>query len=101
MAHAHEPLVPVDVVRAAKRGFIRTTAQAFAATIPAGGVSAGVLAAIVTDPDPVVIITTAAAALLSPPLAGLASYLTILSGGVPDEYRAPAAGTSSRDHAGG
>lgn len=90
MSHADQ-LVPATTTRAAKRAFIRTTAQAYAATIPAGGVSAGVLASVVTNPDPVVLVTTALAALLSPPLAGLASALSILAKGIPDEYQAAGA----------
>lgn len=84
-------LVPAATQIAAKRGFIRTTAQAYAATIPAGGVSAAVLASVVANPDPVALIITAAAALLSPPLAGLASYLSILSKGIPEDYTLDAA----------
>jgi len=79
-------IVPAATKVAAKRGFIRTTAQAYAATIPAGGVSAAVLASVATNPDPVAIVTTVVAALVSPPLAGLASYLSILSAGIPEEY---------------
>lgn len=79
-------LIPGAVKVAAKRGFIRTTFQSYAATIPAGGVSAAVLASVVSNPDPVALITTAAAAVLSPPLAGLASYFSIVARGLPDDY---------------
>ena len=81
-------IVPAATKVAAKRGFVRTTAQAYAATIPAGGVSAAVLASVATNPDPVAIVTTVVAALVSPPLAGLASYLSILSAGIPEDYAA-------------
>ena len=90
MTHAAspEPLVPAPVVIAAKRGFLRTTAQAYAATIPTGGVAVGSIVALIQDPDPVIIIATAGAAILSPILAGSASALAILSAGVPVEYTA-------------
>ncbi len=93
MSHAApdtEPLVPATTTKAAKRAFIRTTAQAYAATIPAGGVSAAVLASVVQNPNPVALITTAAAAILSPPLAGLAAALSMLAKGIPDDYQATA-----------
>jgi len=81
-----DPIVPKPVRTAAIRGFIRTTAQAYAASIPTGGVSAAAIIALVSDPDPLVLVATAAAALLSPLLAGLASYLSILASGVPVDY---------------
>lgn len=92
MTHLEE-LIPGAIKLAAKRGFLRTTAQAYAATIPAGGVSAAVIAAVVNNPDPVTIWTTIGAALLSPPLAGLASYLSILSSGIPTDYELAALGS--------
>jgi hypothetical protein len=85
MSHIEE-LIPGAVKLAAKRAFIRTTFQAYAATIPAGGVSAAVLASVVNNPEPVAIVTTVVAALVSPPLAGLAAYLNIASQGIPVDY---------------
>jgi hypothetical protein len=81
-----DPTIPPATVKAAKRGFIRTTAQAYAATIPAGGISAAAIVALVREPDPLLIGATLAAAVLSPPLAGLASFLSILGNGVPKDY---------------
>ncbi len=81
-------VVPASVQLAAKRGFVRTTAQAYASTIPAGGVSAAALIAFVRNPDPVVLACTAIAAVVSPPLAGFASWLSILSKGLPADYTA-------------
>lgn len=80
-------IIPADVHTAAKRGFVRTTAQAFAASIPTAGVSAGSLIALVQDPDPVVLICTAVAAVVSPLLAGVASYLSIIGAGIPTAYQ--------------
>jgi hypothetical protein len=81
-----EKVIPADVVLAAKRGFVRTTAQTYAATIPTGGVSAALLAQAAADPAAFAL--AAAAALVSPLLAGLASYLSIIGSGVPTEYQA-------------
>ena len=81
-----QKIVPEAAHFAAKRGFIRTTAQSFAATIPTGGISAAAIVSLVREPDPLLFIATAAAALLSPVLAGLASYFSILSSGIPTEY---------------
>lgn len=81
-----EKVIPAAVVLAAKRGFVRTTAQAYAATIPAGGVSATLLAQAAADPAAFALAATAA--LVSPLLAGLASYLSIIGSGVPTEYQA-------------
>lgn len=80
-------LVPADASVAAKRGFIRTTAQAYAATIPSGGITAGVIASTINNPDTVLILSVVGSALLSPLLAGLASYFSILSSGIPADYR--------------
>lgn len=81
-----EKVIPADVVLAAKRGFVRTTAQTYAATIPTGGVSAALLTQAAADPAAFAL--AAAAALVSPLLAGLASYLSIIGSGVPTEYQA-------------
>lgn len=81
-----EKVIPADVVLAAKRGFVRTTAQTYAATIPTGGVSAALLAQAAADPAAFAL--AAAATLVSPLLAGLASYLSIIGSGVPTEYQA-------------
>lgn len=85
-----EPTIPPATVLAARRAFLRTTAQAYAATIPAGGISAAAILATIQNPDPVALGVTIAAAILSPPLAGLASALQWVAKGIPEDY-APAA----------
>lgn len=87
---------PVDVIvpnstrLAAKRGFVRTTAQAYAATLTTG-ISATIVLGLVTGTVEVVpTLVTVGIALVSPPLSGLVSYLSILSEGVPREYTAGA-----------
>lgn len=88
MTHRSEPVVPPAVKLAAKRGFVRTTAQSYAATLTTG-ISAGVVLAIAKGEQALLpIVVTTAVALVSPLLAGAASYLSILSKGVPEEYKA-------------
>lgn len=87
-----DPLIPDTVRTAAKRGFIRTTAQAYAATLTTG-ISASVVLGIVTGEVQLIpTLVTVGVALTSPLLAGGASYLSILSAGVPGDYLA--AGTT-------
>lgn len=83
-------IVPAAARLAAKRGFVRTTAQAYAAAIPTGGISAAALSQVIDNPNPWLIGTAVAAWVISPPLAGLASFLTFISQGIPDEYVAAA-----------
>ena len=78
--------IPLEAHLAAKRGFARTTAQAFASTIPTGGVSVATVVAFIEDFNPVIVVATIIAALSTPLLAGLASYFSLLSRGIPEEY---------------
>lgn len=80
-------VVPARTKLAAKRAFIRTTAQAYAGAIPTG-ISAAALASSLENPQPVQLAAVAIAWVAGPPLAGAASYLSILSRGIPDEYAA-------------
>lgn len=76
-------LIPVEVRTAAKRGFIRTTAQALAAVVPLGTLTGAAL----SSADPVAIGWAALAAVVSSVAAGAASYLSILSKGIPEDYQ--------------
>lgn len=81
-----DAVVPAGVKLAAKRGFVRTTAQAYAATLT-GGLITSVIA-LITDPSNLVPVAVAVlTAVVTPPAAGLASYLSIISNGVPKEYQ--------------
>lgn len=85
------PTVPATVVTAAKRAFIRTTAQAYAATL-SGGISVTAILAIVTGQiDLLTVGVTLGVALVTPLIAGAAAYLSIIGAGVPAEYTAAAA----------
>lgn len=84
-----DSIVPAAVKLAAKRGFIRTTFQSYAATLTAGLPSAAAIVALVQDPTGWALAgVTVALALVSPPAAGLASYLSITAKGLPEEYAA-------------
>lgn len=79
-------VIPPELKIAAARGFIRTTAQAYATAL-AGGISTTIILGVVTGT--VELLPTAitlGVALLSPLLAGSASYLSIISRGIPEEY---------------
>jgi hypothetical protein len=81
-----DPIVPAAVKLAAKRAFIRTTFQAYAATLGAG-ISATLILGIVTrQVDPVATAVQFGVALAAPPLAGLVAWLNVTSKGIPDEY---------------
>lgn len=83
-----DPTIPLTVIKAAKRGFIRTTAQAYAATLSGGIATNAVLAIITGQLDLLTVAVTIGVALVSPPLAGLVSYLSIIANGVPTDYLA-------------
>lgn len=82
-----EPVVPPHVKVAAKRGFIRTTAQAYATSLTGLGITAALLYDVVSEFDPLRIGVSVAAFALSPLAAGLASYLDILRKGIPEDYQ--------------
>lgn len=81
-------LIPKELRLAAKRGLVRTSFQAYAATLTASVPSAATLLGIIGDRSQwALALTTLAIAVVSPILAGLASYLSIISNGLPQEYR--------------
>lgn len=80
------PVIPPAVKLAAKRGFIRTTAQAYAATLTTGVTATTAIGLYTGQIELVPSLITAGVALLSPFLAGAASYLSITAKGLPDDY---------------
>lgn len=80
-------LIPKATEVAAKRGFIRTTAQAYAATLSGAAVTSATIVAVVTDPDPLLIAAPIIAGVITPIIAGAASYFSILSKGIPGDYQ--------------
>jgi hypothetical protein len=84
---SNEKTVPAATWLAARRGFIRTTAQSYAAALPVGGVNVAALAAL-TELGTFGLTLTIVAWVLAPLIAGLASFLSIVGGGIPSEYAA-------------
>jgi len=81
-----DPIIPAAVKLAAKRAFVRTTYQAYAATLGAG-VSATVILGIITGQvDPVATAVQFGVAVAAPPLAGLVAWLNVTSNGIPKDY---------------
>lgn len=79
-------IIPAGVKLAAKRAFVRTTYQAYAATLSAGIAATAIIAVIRGQVDLIETAVTAGVAVLSPPVAGLAAYLSVSSKGIPDDY---------------
>ncbi len=83
-----DQIVPAAVKLAAKRGFIRTATQSLSAAIPTSAI------AIVLSGDWWLGVGLGVASAIATALmAGAASYLSIISKGVPEEY--VAAGSAS------
>lgn len=81
-----DPIVPAAVKIAAKRAFVRTTYQAYAATLGAG-ISATVILGIITGQvDAVATAVQFGVAVAAPPLAGLVAWLNVTSSGIPKDY---------------
>lgn len=82
-------VVPAATKLAAKRGFIRTTSQSISTAL-AGGLSATVIISTLTaEPNWLALGITAGVTVVSPFLAGAASYFSILSRGIPEDYVQP------------
>ncbi|MCK8477242.1 hypothetical protein [Microbacterium aurugineum] len=78
-------VIPASTKLAAKRGFIRTAAQSLSALIPTT-----VISVVLTADWLLSIGLGAAGAVVTSVLAGTASYLSILSNGIPEDYEAAA-----------
>lgn len=77
-------IIPADTSLAAKRGFVRTSTQSLATTIPTFAITGAAL----SSADPVTVAWSVGAAVLSSVGAGLVSWLSITSSGIPDDYQA-------------
>lgn len=91
-----DKLIPANTKLAAKRGFIRTTAQGYAATLSGGVTVTAILAITTGEVDLLTAGVTLGVALVSPLIAGAASYFNITSKGIPEDY---APGQSTGKHA--
>lgn len=74
-------VVPIETRTAAKRAFVRTAAQSLSAAIPTAGIVVGL-----TGDWLLGVGLGVASAVVTAGLAGFASYLSILSSGIPDDY---------------
>lgn len=75
-------LIPASTKLAAKRGFIRTAAQSLASVIPTTGVVVGLTGDWILAAG-----LGAGSALVTAGLAGAASYFSIISKGIPEDYQ--------------
>ena len=80
-----EPVIPPAAKLAAKRAFVRTTAQAYGASIT-GSLVIAAIGLIRDNSDWLNVVVLVLVALLTPPVAGLAAYFQWLRKGIPDEY---------------
>lgn len=76
-------LVPSATKIAAKRGFIRTAAQSLASAIPTTGVVIGLTGNFLLAAG-----LGSLSAVVTAGLAGAASYFSIISKGIPEDYQA-------------
>ena len=76
-------LIPDATKTAAKRGFIRTAAQSLSSAIPTAAIAIGT-----TGDWALGVGLGVAGAVVTAGLAGAASYLSILSKGIPEDYQA-------------
>lgn len=80
-------VVPADVKTAAKAAFVRTTSQAYSTAL-AGGISATLILSLIRgETSWLEMAITWAVALVSPVLAGLSAYLSVIAGGIPEAYQ--------------
>ena len=76
-------LIPDATKTAAKRGFIRTAAQSLSSAIPTAAIAIGATGDWVLGVG-----LGVAGAVVTAGLAGAASYMSILSKGIPEDYQA-------------
>lgn len=81
-----DPIVPAAVKLAAKRAFVRTTLQAYAATLSAGISATVILGIIAGQVDLLTAAVQFGLAVVSPPIAGLAAWSNVTSNGIPKDY---------------
>lgn len=81
-----DQIIPATVKLAAKRGMVRTTYQALAATLTTGISATVVLGVVSGEVEVIPTAVTLAVALVSPFIAGAASYLSITANGIPRDY---------------
>lgn len=77
--------IPAITKLAARRAFIRTTAQGYAASLTLGLLTSIVMLLIDRD-EWLTVLVTVILAVLSPPLAGVVAWFQWLAKGLPEDY---------------
>jgi hypothetical protein len=80
-------IVPIGVRLAARRAFIRSTAQGYAATLGGSITTTAVLALVRGEVDPLTVGVTVGVAAVTPLLAGAAAYASFIAKGIPEDYQ--------------
>lgn len=75
-------IIPADVNLAARRGFIRTATQSLASLIPLTAITVPLTSSALVGVGLAVV-----GAVVTAGAAGLASYLSIISKGIPEDYQ--------------
>lgn len=84
-----DKLIPANAMLAAKRGFVRTTSQAFGTSL-AGGLGIAFVSDAFTKAasgDVVPLVVSGVVFVFSPLIAGAASFASILARGIPADYQ--------------
>lgn len=84
-----ESVIPPTAQLAAKRAFVRTTAQGYATSIT-GSLVISIVSLITNPGDYLVVVVAVLTAIVTPVAAGAAAYWSWLAKGIPDEYAAAA-----------
>lgn len=82
-----DTVIPPEARLAARRAFVRTTAQAYSATLTVGLLTS-VVSLILNPSEWITVLVAVILAMLAPMLAGLVAYFQWLAKGIPDAYAA-------------
>lgn len=80
-------VIPANISLAAKRAFIRTSAQGYATSLSTGISASAVITYLEGGINWTAIAIMAGVAIATPFLGGLAAYLSVVSRGIPAEYQ--------------
>jgi hypothetical protein len=80
-----EPIVPPAAQVAAKRAFIRTTAQGYATSIT-GSLVLSIVSLLTNPGDWLLVVVAVITAVVTPLAAGAAAYWSWIAKGIPDDY---------------
>lgn len=92
-----EKLIPDETKFAAAKGFLRTTLQGYEGVLAAGITVNVVLGLLSGEFSTQTIVATTVVAILAPPIAGLRSWMSITSKGIPEAYAEAARAEAAQD----